>query len=240
MASYNGEKYIKEQILSILPQLGENDELVISDDGSKDKTLEIIKSLNSSKIILLKNRFKKGIVGNFENALKNASGDVIFLADQDDVWLPNKIRITLPYFQDYDMVVSNCCVVDKELKVVENFFYKTGSRRMSFLRNLYRNPYLGCCVAFKRKIFKYALPFPKKIAMHDIWLGLINELNGTVLFLDQNLILYRRHGQNASPTGEKSENSINFKIVYRLYTLLHLVFRTFSYQLTRFLAACRT
>jgi hypothetical protein len=169
----------------------------------------------------------------------HSTGDIIFLADQDDIWLPNKIRITLPYLQNYDMVVSNCCVVDKELKVVENFFYKTGSRRMSFLRNLYRNPYLGCCMAFKRKILKYALPFPKKIAMHDIWLGLTNELNGTVLFLDQNLILYRRHGQNASPTGEKSENSIFFKFAYRIRFLLNLLCRTLTYQLNHFFQKTR-
>lgn len=84
MATYNGTKYIQEQINSILSQFGENDELVISDDGSKDDTCSIISSYQDSLIKLLFNKGKHGFIGNFENALSQCKGDYIFLSDQDD------------------------------------------------------------------------------------------------------------------------------------------------------------
>lgn len=90
MAAYNGEKYIKDQLSSILKQIGPNDEVVISDDGSKDKTKNIVDSLNDTRIRYVENRNKHGFTHNFENALRLAQGDYIFLADQDDIWLDNK------------------------------------------------------------------------------------------------------------------------------------------------------
>ena len=85
MASYNGEKYIKEQLESILPQLGEDDDLIISDDGSKDNTYEIIRQFGDKRIKYIMNTGKHGSTYNFQNALKNADADIYFLADQDDV-----------------------------------------------------------------------------------------------------------------------------------------------------------
>ena len=89
MATYNGEKYIREQIDSILPQLSDSDELVISDDGSSDSTIDIIQGYNDRRIRLYHNT-RHGVTWNFENALRQSRGDVIFLADQDDVWKPGK------------------------------------------------------------------------------------------------------------------------------------------------------
>lgn len=90
MAAYNGEKYIKEQLLSILKQIGPNDEVVISDDGSKDRTKDIVDSLNDKRIRYVENKNKHGFTHNFENALQIAQGDYIFLADQDDIWRDDK------------------------------------------------------------------------------------------------------------------------------------------------------
>lgn len=90
MATYNGEEYIKEQLESILCQLGEMDEIIISDDGSTDNTLNIIESYNDSRIKIHINTGKHGFVYNFENALQKAKGEYIFLSDQDDIWLPEK------------------------------------------------------------------------------------------------------------------------------------------------------
>ena len=94
IATYNGEKYIKEQLDSILPQLKKLDEIIISDDKSKDKTLKIIKTLNDSRIKIFTNP-KKGLISNFENAITKSSGDYIFLSDQDDIWHENKIQFYL-------------------------------------------------------------------------------------------------------------------------------------------------
>ena len=98
MASYNGEKYIKEQIDSILKQLSDEDELVISDDGSTDNTLSVIQSIHDKRIKLIHNQGEHGYSRNFENALKNSKGDYIFLSDQDDVWKDNKVETILPLY----------------------------------------------------------------------------------------------------------------------------------------------
>ena len=89
IATYNGEKYIKEQLLSILPQLGKKDEVIISDDHSTDNTLDIVKGLNDNRIKIVMNNREKGYTSNFENALSYAIGDYIFLSDQDDIWMSN-------------------------------------------------------------------------------------------------------------------------------------------------------
>lgn len=86
MPTYNGEKFIRIQLESILSQLGNDDEIVISDDSSTDKTVEITKSFNDSRIHLLENNTFHSPIYNLENALKNAKGDFIFLSDQDDEW----------------------------------------------------------------------------------------------------------------------------------------------------------
>ena len=93
--TYNGAKYIKEQLDSILSQLGESDEVIISDDSSSDATLDIIKALNDSRIVILEGGKFRSPIFNVENAMKHSSGSFIFLSDQDDVWLPNKIDLTL-------------------------------------------------------------------------------------------------------------------------------------------------
>ncbi|MCD8291094.1 MAG: glycosyltransferase, partial [Prevotella sp.] len=92
IATYNGEKYIEEQIRSILSQLSDNDEVIISDDGSHDQTLSLIQSIGDKRIKIFQNEGRHGFKYNFENTLKKVQGDYIFLCDQDDVWLPNKVQ----------------------------------------------------------------------------------------------------------------------------------------------------
>lgn len=98
IATYNGEKYLKEQLDSIIPQLTAQDELIISDDGSKDTTMEIIKryAANDSRIKVYKGP-GKGVIANFEFAINQTQGEFIFLADQDDVWLPEKVQTNLDF-----------------------------------------------------------------------------------------------------------------------------------------------
>ena len=115
LATYNGEKYIKEQLDSILPQLSANDEIIISDDNSTDDTINIIRSLNDERIKIYVNK-TKGIVKNFENALNNASGDIIFLSDQDDVWKNDKVKKILSAFSSDNsltFVFSNAEIIDE-------------------------------------------------------------------------------------------------------------------------------
>lgn len=222
LATYNGSLYIKEQLESILSQLESTDEVIISDDCSTDKTLAIVEAFDDARIKILSGIRFASPIKNFENALKCAIGDIIFLSDQDDVWLPNKVRVMTSYFQEYDVVVSNCSIVDKDLNVIKEKFYLSASDRTGFFNNLYDNHYLGCCMAFKKEVLDTVLPFPKKIAMHDIWIGLCAEVFYRSVFVDEVLLLYRRHGQNASPTSEKSKTSIFTKLWYRIYFLIQI------------------
>lgn len=232
IATYNGERYIGEQLKSILCQLSENDEVIVSDDNSTDLTLSIIEGFNDSRIKILHHDQPKNVKNsffytslNFENALINASGDYIFLSDQDDVWKPNKVKSCLSVLQDYDLILHDSAIVDENLSLVENSYFKIINSKKGIIKNLIKNSYLGCCMAFKKDILKKALPFPNAEIPHDIWLGLIAEYYFKVYFCKENLISYRRHGANLSFSGEKSSNSLNYRLHYRLIILINFIKR---------------
>jgi glycosyltransferase, family 2 len=229
IATYNGEQYIKDQVDSVLKQLSCCDELIVSDDGSTDSTINILESYQDSRIKIYYNNIRHGVIGNFENALRQVNGDYIFLSDQDDVWLPSKIERMLYYLRDYDLVLSDCKIVDVNLNILEDSFFTIISSKKGFFNNLAKNSYMGCCIAFKKDILSYILPFPKNIAMHDSWIGLSVELNGKPFFLEEPLILYRRHGNNASFTSGKSQYSFIYKVQYRLNMLFSLLSRRYKF-----------
>ena len=180
MATYNGERFIEKQLNSILKQTVEVDEIIISDDNSTDNTLKIIEKLNNPKIKVIKN-LKQGVINNFENSLKKSKGEYIFLADQDDIWKPNKVEITIKRLKEYDLVVHNAKIINsKDEKIFEKTFFEIRNSRKGLLKNLYKNSYIGCCMAFNRKILEKALPFPMNIPMHDSWIGLTAETCGNV------------------------------------------------------------
>lgn len=226
----NGEKYIQRQMDSILSQLGENDEVVISDDSSTDHTIEIIKAYNDSRIKLIENCTFKSPIFNLENALKRANGDYVFLSDQDDIWLPGKVNITLEKLCHYDIVICNGHITDQNGKIIHDSYFGWKGSGQGFFKNLRKNSYLGCSLAFNRKILDFILPFPKKIAMHDIWIGMVGELIGKSYFIQEQLFLYRRHNDNFTAAIQKpdeslSDNTISYKIWYRIMMLFYLFLR---------------
>ncbi len=227
MATFNGEKYLKEQIESIVTQLSHDDELIISDDSSKDDTLKIIGNFNDSRIKrYISNTFCSPIY-NFENALSLCSGDLIFLADQDDIWEPNKVKLMVAYLQRYDLVVSDASVIEDDT-VIYDSFYKMNNSKSGFLSNLIHNSYLGCCMAFNRKILGLALPFPKGAPMHDIWIGMVAEIFGKTGFCKEKLVRYRRHRRNTSSALRKSRYSFWQRVNFRTTLLLHISRRVFE------------
>ena len=176
MATYNGQNYLKEQIDSILCQLGRDDELVISDDHSTDKTQEIIKAYTDSRIRFFENELAKGVTHNFENALNKSAGDIIFLSDQDDVWYPNKIKEMTAFLLEgqYEVVTCNCALTDSELHITQETYYTTESPLdKSVWGNFKKDLWLGSCMAFKRTILQDVLPIPKHLAAHDMWIACI-------------------------------------------------------------------
>lgn len=216
MTSFNGASYIEEQIESILIQISHDDELLISDDGSIDGTLQIIEKISAkdSRVKLIYGP-KAGLQKNFEYVLSCARGEYIFLSDQDDIWMNNKVATTLAALQCYDLVVSDCIVVDENANIIADSYYHMCGLRKGLWANLVKNSYLGCCMAFDRKVLDLALPFPDRVPMHDWWIGLVCSLSLTTGFLDDKLIMYRRHGSNASPTSTKSKRPLLLKFAER-------------------------
>lgn len=200
MATYNGEKYIKQQIESILTQLSDDDEVIISDDSSTDNTIGIIKSFNDNRLKVFVNTHAKGPTGNFATALKNASFDFIFLADQDDLWLEGKVKRHLELMQQYELVVSDAIVITEDGTVLFESFFKARDSGKGFLKNLKKNSYLGCCMSFRRSLLNRAFPFPEKLYMHDWWLGLVAELKGNIFFCEEKFLHYIRHSTNVTQT----------------------------------------
>lgn len=227
MATYNGEKYIKEQLLSILRQIGDNDELVISDDGSTDGTLDLIKGIKDKRIRLIINPNDKGYSRNFAHAIGKAKGDILFISDQDDVWADGKVNLMIARLNICHMVISDAMVVDSNLKMLKESHFSNMGVKKGFIINFLKTRYIGACMAFRREVLVKALPFPRhsKYCAYDYWLALVCELYYKVELEESALVYYRRHDNNALTGGEYSTNSFTKKLVTRIYTLFELVLR---------------
>lgn len=227
LATYNGGKYIKEQLDSILSQLDTTDEVIISDDGSSDNTLEVIKKLNEDRIKIVPNKLEKGYSKNFENAISHASGDIIFLSDQDDVWMPNKVALMMESLESADLAISDALISDGDLNPTLGSHFNIHNVKTGFLNNWIQTRYIGACMAFKKEILTKILPFPsnQKLCAHDYWIANVGEFYYKVSLIYQPLIKYRRHGNNASTGGEKSNNTVLHKLKVRLYTIKELLKR---------------
>lgn len=229
IATHNGEKYIQEQLDSILCQLSIEDEVIISDDGSTDSTLNIIKGYNDPRIKIFRKVHKlKGmkshyyVTMNFENALKQAKGDYIFLSDQDDVWYPNKVKTCIDLLQEYDMLLHNLECVDGDLNSLNRNIYNNSFRPKNYLMRV--GKHYGCALAFKGRLLRYILPFPKRLVLHDYWIGIMGEIFGKFIYIDQPLTKYRIHSDNTSGKAQKT-NSLFYKLSYRMYILSHIILR---------------
>lgn len=218
MATYNGEKFITEQIESILCQLQDKDELIISDDGSTDSTISIIEGFNDKRIVLLHNN-KHNYTENFENALRHAKGEFIFLSDQDDVWSKDKVQISLKYLKKYDFLYSNARIIDSEGNVIEESRNDLLHVKRGFIRNLIKTHYIGCCMAFTRPVLEAALPFPTNhdLCFHDSWISFLAEKCFKTYVCPEKLIDYRRHGANTSFGSIGITSSIPRMVKIRIY-----------------------
>jgi glycosyltransferase involved in cell wall biosynthesis len=229
MPVYNGEKWLKEQLDSILAQLNADDELLIHDDGSSDNSLALLTAYAEKypQIRLLPTKKIGHVVYNIAYLLENAQGNYILLSDQDDYWLPNKVKRMLEALQQHALVIHDCQVVDANKKLLHPSFFALHGSGPGRIKNLIRNSYLGCCMGFRREVLAVALPFPAHVAMHDIWLGQVAAWWFDVGFLPETLLLYRRHGQNASSTSGKSMHGPLKQVQLRLQLVKQLLNRRF-------------
>jgi GT2 family glycosyltransferase len=204
MASYNGGPYVDLQLASILQQLGPDDELVIVDDCSKDDTRERILRFADPRIRLIEHAKNKGVVGTFEDALRQATGDILFLADDDDLWAPDKVERFMAAFaqgEDVQLVMSAVALIDPEGKPFKDARWDRGGRFTGgFLRNVLKNQYQGSALAFRSSLLAELLPFPQgRQYLHDVWIGTTNDrTGGRMVYLPEPLLLYRRHTGNFS------------------------------------------
>ena len=230
MATYNGEKYLAEQIDSIICQTYKNWNLLIRDDGSSDNTFKILKEYEKKddRIKIIKD--KKGNLGiakNFEELLKISSSELIMFSDQDDVWKKDKIKIMLKYVGNSDLIISDAIVTNEKLECISESLFCLVKSKNGIIKNVIKNTYYGCCMLFKRKILEEVLPIPNnKEIVHDLWIGLISEKYYKVKFIDEKLIYFRRHSNNVT-TINKSKRNIRKKIIGR-YIILKELFRRYK------------
>ncbi len=237
IATYNGEKYILEQLTSILSQINIDDEIIISDDDSTDKTIELIKSLNDNRIKIIRGGFHH-FKWNFANALQHTKGKYIFLSDQDDIWLDKKYQTCLKQLQNVDLVCHNSSVVDENLNTIIPSFFDYYHSKPGIIKNSIKNTYFGACMAFNRKVLEAALPFPKTNEIgHDIWIGLVAESIGKVEFITTPYLLYRRHNTALTNISNnlktRSKRSLFTKIWSRVIVLYNIILFNIKYKCTK-------
>ena len=214
LAAYKGEKYIAEQVKSILPQLSENDELVISDDYPEGETYGAIEDIikNDSRVRYIRGK-GQGVIKNFEHLVNNAKGDYIFLCDQDDVWLDGKVSAVMREFEKgADVVMHDALIVDGELKPTGETAFGVNGAGTGIIKNIIKNTYQGSCMAFRASLKEHILPFPDCLPMHDQWIGLTGEKYGRVSLIDKPYMLYRRHGENVSGNGSTLTQKIKWRV----------------------------
>lgn len=230
MATYNGEKYLKEQVESILNQTYKNIRLIISDDASKDSTPKILEEYRKKddRIELYFNKENKGVVKNIEFLLEKVENEYYMLADQDDVWLPAKVEKSIETLkkQNADLVFGDLKVVDKELKTIHESFnkYMLLDRKINKYIETDRINYLyncvtGCTVISKKEFIKDILPLPtiSKYMIHDHWIGLMVSLNGKLAYMPEQYILYRQHENNEVGTKKVSHEMTDINEIRKLF-----------------------
>lgn len=248
LATYNGEKYIKEQIDSILNQTYKNIKLIISDDCSTDQTVDILKEYESkdNRIKLYIQKENLGVVKNIEFLLKKVEAPVYMLADQDDYWLPEKAEKSLKTLKEKeaDLVFGDLEVVDENLNTLYTSFndYMLLTKKVNKYINSYKVNYLyncvtGCTVLAKKETIEYILPLPttSKHLIHDHWIGIMVALNGKLAYIPERYIKYRQHGNNQVGTEKISHRFTKLEQVRELFINVKLgVFGTYVENNDRF------
>ena len=228
VTTYNGAEFIEAQLRSILAQLSKADEVIVSDDGSTDGTLEIIRGLQDKRIRILEHPHV-GVTRNFYAAMDAAKGEYIFLADQDDVWLEKKVSRCVELLRDFDLVVTDAKVTDSELHVVEESLFAVLKSREGLWKNWFACTFYGSTMAFRRSVLESARPYPSEATIaHDWWIGMVAEMTGKVCFVKEPYVLYRRHEGTMTQVNRKSlltrsSRPLHVKIRARMCMLYYLL-----------------
>lgn len=237
IAAYQGERYIALQLRSILSQLSADDEVIVVDDASSDGTCCEISSLQDARIFLIRNPTNRGVLRTFETALSRSTGDIVFLSDQDDLWLPQKVETVLSAFAhapDLMLTASDATLIDENGNKIGGSYYATRGRfREGLWSNVLVCSFLGCTIAFRSTLLRSALPFPQATLVHpDVWLGCINALvGGKTKYIAEPLVAYRRHSTNVT--------GVKFGSLWRFQKRLQLCVALIGYYIRQVSTAWR-
>lgn len=239
MATYNGAYFLPKQINSILSQMEACDELIIVDDASSDDTLEYLVSLNDPRIKIFQNLRNLGHVQSFSRALGLASGQYVFMADQDDVWVENRLRdMKISLSRGVALVSGNSLFIDRDgcpIEPIHPKLLQSDSSRYGlniariFLGKAY---YFGCAMGMSKDFVSLVTPIPSYVESHDLWIAMAANLIGSNHHLEKNTLLRRIHGSNSSVV----KRSLFFKIRSRLIfglSLISIVFRVLRLKFSR-------
>jgi glycosyltransferase involved in cell wall biosynthesis len=206
MATYNGEKYVVRQLESILDQLSADDEVILVDDCSTDRTIEAVKGLNDSRVAIHINDHNRREVYSFSRAISLARHQYIFLSDQDDIWLPGRVALMTEALQTALLATTNFEWIDQDeqpLRVShDGVLPEDSSRHFKNIVDIFvgKTTYFGCAMAFRRELVPLILPIPDYVESHDWWVALAGNLAGSNVHLSDKTFLKRRHGNNATST----------------------------------------
>ena len=215
LSTYNGERFLKKQLDSILSQTYTEWRLLVRDDGSSDNTNAILKEYhqkNSQKIIIFPNNINQniGVIKSFEFLLQQSNNEYIMFCDQDDIWLPNKIEISFNTIKELEVkhssstpiaIHSNLTLIDENENLLHNSFWQFANIRPNILNTNIKflaisNSATGCTMMINKALKNIVLPFPEKVYMHDMLIALTACKHGILHPIYQPLILYRQHNNN--------------------------------------------
>lgn len=207
MATYNGEKYLREQLDSILQQTYRNFELIVVDDASTDETLSILYEYSAldDRIHIFSAEKNIGLVANFERGLRLARGEFIALSDQDDIFRKDKIELLLATLKAHpkrDLVLSDLSLIDENGNKIANSMWRYSKLKPKqgkpLQRLLYANFATGCAMMFTHRLLELAIPFPPDCIVHDWWLAVVatSSKAGGMCLVEEQLTAYRQHGSN--------------------------------------------
>lgn len=233
VATYRGARYVREQIDSILVQLGPEDEIVVVDDASPDETWEVLHSIGDPRLRLHRNAANAGYVRTFERALTLASGDVLLLSDQDDVWTPEHVRLFADALRGADVAASNLATLGGPRRIRSPFghwdwrLHSRGSRRN--IRNVVgvfvgNMPYHGCAMGLTRDGLARAVPFPSFLyESHDLYLALLGNCTRSIAHIDERTVLRRFHDANTSSRRPRGIRGVLRSRRLLLHCLAHIL-----------------
>ena len=213
MATYNGAKYIREQIDSILNQTIQEFELVICDDCSGDETPSILNEYvgKDNRIKFFRNECNMGFKNNFENVIRKCNGDFVALSDQDDIWSPDHLKILVGAMNDNTQLACGSPVFVDEFnnKLPKKYDYLkkniVPSNDNDMARHIFlcRSTFQGASMLLKKSFFNIALPIPEGADFHDSWFAALACFSGGLAFVDKPVMRYRRYGSAVTSSQRK-------------------------------------